>query len=209
MKNQRMVNQMVQNVKGGTKAVFNQIAVKLVRKIQHNVLGEVQTVQEVIDEREVMLSNLIMEQFNSIYETYDRKDRISPKRLEQARETLKEVASAVYDNNIVEGDSMLERGRCYCHHILERSESDTFRDRRNQCAEEVKDLIRSINDMELYYQIEDLLVMAVKNVIDTAKRQRDLDVVTEQQESLNDIAKSIVSQTMDEMKEEALFIENL
>lgn len=191
MKNVKFIGEiareMTMEIARTTKVSVKAIATKVAHALQPVV--EEETGREVNDEHEKFMADLLVEQLMQALESYDNKERISDKRMKEAIENAKHVASAVYNGGIVDGSTSLERGLVYCGDMLTRAEMDSFRDRRNETANHVASMIRSIDDPELYYYIESMLPTAIENVIKAAKAH--LMSQDEILESIDSIAESI------------------
>ena len=198
MKNVKLIGEiakeMTMEIARTSKVSVKTIATKIAHALQPVV--EEETGSTVNDEHEQFMANLLVEQLMQVLESYDNKGRISDKRMKEAIENAKQVASAVYNGGIVDGDTSLERGLVYCGDMLTRAEMDSFRDRRNETASQVASLIRSIDDPELYYYIESMLPAAIENVINAAKAH--LLSQDEIEESIDSIADSIVKNIVNE-----------
>lgn len=191
MKNVKLIGEIAREatkeLTKGTKESIRLIAETIVRKLQPAIEEETGVVVD--DKQEAFMADLLTEQFDKVYEAYANKDRISEKRLEEAKQTIRVNASAIYTGDCVEGETALERGNKYSLDVLSRSEMDSFRDRRNETACKVASMIRSITDPELYYYIESMLPTAIENVINAAKAH--LASQEEVEESMASIASSL------------------
>lgn len=191
MKNKQLLNKMVKetaiDLMRNTRVITKSLATKVIQSLKPAI--EEETGLKVDTQQEDFMAELLLEQFNKAYSAYSHKDRISEKRLQEGIATIKEVAPVVYSGDVVDGNTTLERGDNYCLDVIGRIAMDSFRDRRNETATTVANMIRAIDDPELYYYIESMLPMAIENVIAGSKAH--FGAIEEANSSIDSIANSM------------------
>lgn len=205
MKNTKAIQiakEVTESITRNTKVSVVALATKLVHALQPIVVQETGVAANQVQEQ--FMSELLLEQFEKVYAAYGNKDRISEKRLLEGKRTIVEVASAVYSGDVVDGSTSLERGERYCLDVIERSVMDSFRDQRNKTADTIANIVRAIDDPELYYYIEAMLPVVIENVIISAKAH--LKSQDEIVDSIDSIAGSIVDSIMKDKETLALFV---